>query len=176
MFEEHGHGGAHDRDNNMRAAVVHVLADAAVSVLVIVELILARVFGWVWMDPVAGLVGAVVIASWSYGLIRDTGSILLDMTPDRRLADRIRHAVEGAGDRVSDLHLWRAIIPFANALQRSRFRSRMKIIRWAAEVAFINFDPGYCAQVSLTAWTASNAVRLLPTSERSSEAALMPDQ
>ncbi len=109
VFEEHDHDhdGAHDRDNNMRAAVVHVLADAAVSVLVIVGLILARVFGWLWMDPVAGLVGAVVIASWSYGLIRDTGAILLDMTPQGRLAQRIRSAVEGAGDKVSDLHLWR---------------------------------------------------------------------
>ncbi len=108
-FEEHDHdhGGAHARDNNMRAAVVHVMADAAVSVLVIVGLILARVFGWLWMDPVAGLVGAVVIASWSYGLIRDTGAILLDMAPDRRLAERIRGEVEGAGDAVSDLHLWR---------------------------------------------------------------------
>jgi cation diffusion facilitator family transporter len=91
----------------MRAAVIHVLADAAVSVLVIVGLILARVFGWLWMDPVAGLIGAVVIASWSYGLVRDTGAILLDMTPDRRLAERIRAAVEDAGDVVSDLHLWR---------------------------------------------------------------------
>lgn len=107
VFEEHDHGGAHHRDNNMRAAVVHVLADAAVSVLVIVGLILARVFGWLWMDPVAGLVGAVVIASWSYGLIRDTGAILLDMTPDRRLAERIRSTVESNGDVVSDLHLWR---------------------------------------------------------------------
>ena len=109
VFEEHDHhhGGAHARDNNMRAAVVHVMADAAVSVLVIVGLTLARVFGWVWMDPLAGLVGAAVIASWCYGLIRDTGAILLDMTPDRRLADRIRGTVEGAGDAVSDLHLWR---------------------------------------------------------------------
>ena len=71
------------RDNNMRAAVVHVMADAAVSVLVIVGLLLARAFGWLWMDPLAGIVGACVIASWSYGLIRDTGAILLDMNPDR---------------------------------------------------------------------------------------------
>ena len=107
LFEEHGHSGTHHRDNNMRAAVIHVLADAAVSVLVIVGLVLARLFGWLWMDPVAGLIGAVVIASWSYGLIRDTGAILLDMTPDGRLADRIRNIVESNGDVVSDLHLWR---------------------------------------------------------------------
>ncbi len=107
-FEEHEHGhSAHDRDNNMRAAVIHVVADAAVSVLVIAGLLLARLFGWVWMDPVAGLVGAGVIASWSYGLIRDTGAILMDMNPDRRLADRMRDVIEAGGDFVDDLHLWR---------------------------------------------------------------------
>ena len=104
---DHDHGHAHHRDNNMRAAVVHVLADAAVSVLVIVGLLLARLFGWLWMDPLAGLVGACVIASWSYALIRDTGAILLDMNPDRRLADVIRRTVETQGDKVCDLHLWR---------------------------------------------------------------------
>jgi cation diffusion facilitator family transporter len=106
-FEEHDHGGAHHRDNNMRAAVVHVLADAAVSVLVIAALVLARQFGWLWMDPIAGLIGAVVIASWSFGLIRDTGAILLDMTPDPKIADQIRRIVEAGDDRVCDLHLWR---------------------------------------------------------------------
>jgi cation diffusion facilitator family transporter len=107
-FEEHEHGGAaHDRDNNMRAAVIHVAADAAVSVLVIVGLLLARLFGWLWMDPLAGLIGAAVIASWSYGLIRDTAAILLDMNPDERLAAKIRQTVEACGDAVADLHLWR---------------------------------------------------------------------
>ena len=106
VFEEHQHG-AHHRDNNMRAAVVHVMADAAVSVLVIVGLILARLFGWLWMDPLAGIIGAIVIASWSYGLIRDTGAILLDMNPDRRLGQRMRDAIEAGGDQVADLHLWR---------------------------------------------------------------------
>ena len=83
VFEEHehAHASAH-RDNNMRAAIIHVMADAAVSVLVIIGLLLARAFGWLWMDPLAGIVGAAVIASWSYGLIRDTGAILLDMNPD----------------------------------------------------------------------------------------------
>ena len=74
-FEEHEHAhGRAQRDNNMRAAVIHVIADAAVSVLVIVGLLLARCFqGWFWMDPLAGIAGASVIASWSFGLIRDTG-------------------------------------------------------------------------------------------------------
>lgn len=103
---EHAHGAAH-RDNNMRAAVIHVMADAAVSIFVITGLILARVFGWLWMDPVAGIVGACVIASWSYGLIRDTGAILLDMNPDRRMEERLRQEIENDGDRLGDLHLWR---------------------------------------------------------------------
>jgi len=84
VFEEHEH--VHEgalRDNNMRSAVIHVMADATVSVMVIVGLLLARAFGWILMDPLAGIIGACVIASWSYGLIRDTGAILLDMNPDR---------------------------------------------------------------------------------------------
>jgi cation diffusion facilitator family transporter len=106
VFEEHAHTAAH-RDNNMRAAIVHVMADAAVSVLVIVGLLLARAFGWLWMDPVAGIVGAFVIASWAYGLVRDTGRILLDMNPDRQLTERLRQEIEADGDKLTDLHVWR---------------------------------------------------------------------
>lgn len=102
----HGHAGAH-RDNNMRAAIIHVAADAAVSMLVIVGLVLARSFGWLWMDPLAGIAGACVIASWSYGLVRDTGAILLDMNPDPKLAENLRTTIEAEGDRLADLHLWR---------------------------------------------------------------------
>jgi cation diffusion facilitator family transporter len=104
--DAHAHGNQH-RDNNMRAAVIHVMADAAVSVLVIVGLLLARAFGWLWMDPLAGIIGAGVIASWSFGLIRDTGAVLLDMNPDRNIARNVRQAIEAGGDRITDLHLWR---------------------------------------------------------------------
>jgi len=107
-FREHAH--AHDsahRDNNMRAAVVHVIADAAVSVLVIGGLLLARTFGWLWLDPLAGIIGAFVIASWAYGLVRDTGRILLDMNPDQNLTERLRREIETDGDRLTDLHVWR---------------------------------------------------------------------
>ena len=108
VFEEHEHvHKSAGRDNNMRAAVIHVVADAAVSVLVITGLLLARAFGWLWMDPLAGIIGATVIASWSYGLIRDTGAILLDMNPDRHMTNNLRQAVESEGDRLADLHLWR---------------------------------------------------------------------
>lgn len=110
-FDEHDHGApasaAAARDHNIRSAYIHVIADAAVSVLTIVGLLLARAFGWLWMDPLAGIIGALVIANWSYGLMRDTGGILLDMNPDRRLADNVRGAIEGHGDRVGDLHVWR---------------------------------------------------------------------
>jgi cation diffusion facilitator family transporter len=83
------------------------MADAAVSMLVIVGLLLARSFGWLWMDPLVGIVGAAVIASWSYGLIRDTAAILLDTNPDQRMASSLRQAVESEGDQLADLHLWR---------------------------------------------------------------------
>jgi cation diffusion facilitator family transporter len=105
--DERPEEGAADQDNNMRAAVIHVVADAAVSVFVIVGLTFARLFGWLWMDPLAGIVGACVIASWSYGLVRDTGAILLDMTPDGDVMQGIRQTIEAEGDRLADLHLWR---------------------------------------------------------------------
>jgi cation diffusion facilitator family transporter len=106
----HGHGHAHGKaghDNNMRAAVVHVFADALVSVLVILGLVLARAFGWVWLDPVAALIGAFVVASWAAGLVRDTACILLDMNPDMGMTALVRREIETDGDRVSDLHVWR---------------------------------------------------------------------
>jgi cation diffusion facilitator family transporter len=107
-FVEHEHAhSATARDNNMRAAIIHVIADAAVSVCVIVGLSLAFAFGWLWIDPLVGIVGAAVIASWSYGLIRDTGAVLLDMNPDQSMATNLRQAVESEGDQIADLHLWR---------------------------------------------------------------------
>ncbi len=138
VFEEHehAHGSAH-RDNNMRAAVIHVMADAAVSVLVIVGLLLAYTFGWHWMDPLAGIVGACVIASWSYGLIRDTSAILLDMNPDQRMADNLRLAIEDEGDHIVDLHLWRlgpghlgAIISVITGQTRGPEYYRKRLIRF----------------------------------------------
>ncbi len=104
--QEHGSAAAH-RDNNMRSAVIHVLADAIVSMLVIVGLLLGRALHWAFLDPVVGICGALVIASWAYGLIRDTGAILLDMNPDRGMAERLRATIEREGDRLEDLHLWR---------------------------------------------------------------------
>jgi cation diffusion facilitator family transporter len=135
----HGHGaGAHHRDNNMRAAIIHVMADAAVSVLVIVGLLLARTFGWLWMDPMAGFIGALVIANWSVGLLRDTGGILLDRTPDPRMAEKVRKVIEAEGDQVTDLHLWRlgpghlgAIVCVATAAGREAAHYRQRLARFA---------------------------------------------
>jgi cation diffusion facilitator family transporter len=134
--QQHGHSGAH-RDNNIRAAIIHVAADAAVSVLVIVGLLLARAFGWLWMDPLAGLAGACVITSWSFGLLRDTGAILLDMNPDPKLADNLRTTIERDGDRLADLHLWRvgpghlaAIICVVTSQQRQARYYRERLARF----------------------------------------------
>ena len=143
-FQEHDHDqGAPEakthRDNNFRAALVHVIADAAVSVLVIAGLILARQFGWLWIDPLVGVVGAVVIANWSFGLIRDTGAILLDMNADRSLAKRIREALEVDGDRLTDLHLWRlgpghlgAIVSVSTPAMHDESFYRAKLNRFGA--------------------------------------------
>ena len=106
---DHDHGHAHaDGDHNMRAAYVHVLADAATSVLAILALAAGLVYGIRWFDPLVGLVGAGVIGSWAYGLVRDSGMVLLDAEADPKLAKDIRGMIEGElGARVADLHLWR---------------------------------------------------------------------
>lgn len=105
---DHGHDhGAVSEDNNMRAARAHVLADAAVSILVLIGLGGARFLGWAWLDPVMALIGAAVIVSWSVTLIRASGAVLLDMTPDPEAATEIREVLERDGARVSDLHVWR---------------------------------------------------------------------
>jgi cation diffusion facilitator family transporter len=95
------------RDNSIRSAYAHVLADAFVSVLAITGLILAKVYGWLWMDPLAGIIGALVIANWSVTLIRDTAGVLLDVCPDEVTREKLRRTIEVDGDRVVDLHLWR---------------------------------------------------------------------
>ena len=114
--EDHHHGHTHDgtdehhhhdtQDHNIRAAYVHVLADAVTSVLAIGGLLMGRFYGLVWMDALVGIVGAGVIISWGIGLVRSAGAVLLDIVPDRRLADRVRARLEVEGDRVADLHLW----------------------------------------------------------------------
>jgi cation diffusion facilitator family transporter len=139
-FSEDDHHGtlpgrAVARDHNMRAAFLHVAADAGVSVLAILGLLLGRMFGWVWMDPVMGIAGALVIGNWAWRLIRDTGGILLDMSPGEDVARELRRIIESDGDRLADFHLWRlgpghlgAILSILTSKQRDAefYRARLK--------------------------------------------------
>lgn len=105
--DDHGQSRGHARDNNLRAAYLHVLADALTSILAIVALLLGSFNGWLWADPVMGIIGGLVIARWSWGLIRDTGGVLLDAVPDDEdLLGEIREVIEGTGDAITDLHVW----------------------------------------------------------------------
>ena len=134
----HGHDRDHDhdygRDNNLRAAYFHVLADALTSVLAIVALCAGRFLGWVWLDPVMGLVGALVIARWSWSLIRDTSSVLLDVA-DPHLVDEVRAAVDAGESRteLGDLHVWRigpethaAIVSVTGDVDAEAVRQRLR--------------------------------------------------
>jgi cation diffusion facilitator family transporter len=113
--DHHEHPHAHDEghshraayDYNIRAAFMHVLADAMTSVTAIVGLLAGLFYGWIWMDAIMGIVGAMVISHWSLGLIRSTGAVLLDVVPDPKLARLVRDRLEVDGDRIADLHLWR---------------------------------------------------------------------
>lgn len=112
--EHHDGNGHHHHDHNMRAAYMHVLADALTSVLAIGALVAGRFLGWVWLDPVIAIVASLVIARWSWTLMRQTAAVLLD-TADRGLLERIKEAVEAGGDAtITDLHVWR-IGPGAHA-------------------------------------------------------------
>jgi len=104
--DDHAHH--HHADHNLRAAYLHVITDALTSVLAIAALVMGRFFGWTWMDPLMGIVGAIVIAKWAFGLMGDTGRVLLDATPDTKLTEAVRTAVEAEADNsVADLHVWR---------------------------------------------------------------------
>lgn len=115
---DHGHEHVHERgaahvrprrthDNNLRSAYVHVLADALTSVLAIVALLAGRSYGWLWADPAMGVVGALVIARWSWGLIRDAGTVLLDATPQSgRMRRDIEQALDAGDGEIADLHVW----------------------------------------------------------------------
>ncbi len=102
----HHHEPAHGTDNNLRSAYLHVMADAVTSVLAIAALLAGKFLGWVWLDPLIGLVGAVVIARWAYSLMRDTAAVLLDRT-DEHVAQEIRELLRGEGIEITDLHVWR---------------------------------------------------------------------
>jgi cation diffusion facilitator family transporter len=101
---DHDHDG---HDHNLRSAYLHVLADALTSVLAIVALLSGKIYGLTWMDPVMGIVGAVLVARWSLGLLRTTGHVLLDRQAPDKVREAIREAIEREADnRVADLHVW----------------------------------------------------------------------
>lgn len=105
---EHVHGHAHHDDHNLRAAYLHVIADALTSLLAIFALVAGKFFGLDWLDPLMGIAGAILVARWSWGLLRDTAGVLLDRQAPRAMRDQVRAAIEGSGGdaRLADLHLW----------------------------------------------------------------------
>ena len=104
----HHHHDHHHHDHNLRAAYMHVLADAMTSLLAILALMAGKYIGWSWLDPVMGIVGAAVIARWAYGLLKETGPILLDASIEEGYQQAIKAAIEKDSDnRISDLHVWK---------------------------------------------------------------------
>lgn len=129
--EDHGHH--HHHDHNLRSAYLHVLADALTSVLAIAALAAGMWLGWRFLDPAVGIVGALVILNWSFGLLRDTSAVLLDRVPDEALCDGIRQRIEAPGDvRIDDFHLWQvgpgryaAIVSLAGPIDVAEVRRRI---------------------------------------------------
>jgi cation diffusion facilitator family transporter len=133
---------------NLRAAYVHVLADALTSVLAIGALAGALWLGWWWLDPLVGVLGAVVIAIWSVGLMRESAAVLLDREMDHPLTRKIREDIESDGDaKVADLHVWRvgrdqfaaiacvvADAPFAPSVYRARLRRHRELVHVSLEI------------------------------------------
>jgi cation diffusion facilitator family transporter len=105
--DHHGHVDHHGHDMNLRAAYMHVLADALTSIMAILALLAGRLFGWAALDPLMGILGAMVIAHWSWSLLKTAGASLLDVVPSRELSQEVRKRLETEGNRVSDIHLWR---------------------------------------------------------------------
>jgi cation diffusion facilitator family transporter len=116
LQDHHDHGHVHHddddhhhhHDHNLKAAYLHVMADALTSLLAIAALICGKYLGWNWLDPLIGIVGALVISRWAYGLVRETGSILLDGSISGKNLAAIREKIEGALDnRIVDMHVWK---------------------------------------------------------------------
>ncbi|MDI6028091.1 CDF family Co(II)/Ni(II) efflux transporter DmeF [Corticibacterium sp. UT-5YL-CI-8] len=150
---EHGHGHDHPhhghphqgdaarghRDNNLRAAYLHVIADAFTSVLAIVALLAGSLYGWQWMDPAMGIVGALVIARWSWGLIRDTARVLVDYIPEEEdLPSEIRDVIETGEDRITDLHVWKVGPGHNAAIVSIRSPNPLPLARYKEKLAAIH--------------------------------------
>lgn len=109
LKEQHRHGHGHDHhDHNLKAAYVHVMADALTSVLAIIALFLGKYYGWNWLDPAMGIVGAVIISRWSYMLLKETSPVLLDESIDADYCKAVKEKIESDADnRIADIHIWR---------------------------------------------------------------------
>jgi cation diffusion facilitator family transporter len=150
---DHGHRHQH-HDLNLRAAYLHVLADAFTSVTAISALLAGKFFAWTWLDPVVGLLGSGVVLSWAYTLIRDTGGILLDRTPaSSDLPEEIRRAIETDGDSiVTDLHVWQvgvgkfaAIVSIVAHEPRTSDQYR-ELLRGHEELVHVTIETQHCRE------------------------------
>jgi cation diffusion facilitator family transporter len=148
----HSHAADHRHDLNLRAAYIHVLADAFTSVLAIIALTGGKFAGWSWLDPIMGIVGSGVVFSWAYTLMRDTSGILLDRTPPSSdLPDEIRRAVEKDGDSlVTDLHVWQvgtgkfaAIVSIVAHQSKSSDEYR-ELLREHEELVHLTIETQHC--------------------------------
>jgi len=136
----HGHAHSHGQDNNFRAAYLHVLADALTSVLAIIALLAGWRLGWKWLDPAIGIVGALVIARWSWGLVRDTSGVLLDEA-DPALVEEVHEALGDLSCCVRDLHIWKigpqshgAIVSLAGCSDAEEIRRRLASVHEIAHL------------------------------------------
>ena len=151
---ESGHGSSHREDLNLRAAYLHVLADAFTSLLAITALTGGKFFGWAWLDPVVGIIGSGVVFSWAYTLLRDTSGILLDRTPaSSDLPDQIRRAIESDGDSlVTDLHVWQVGIGKFAAMvsivahEPKSSDSYRALLRGHDELVHVTIETHHCRQ------------------------------
>ncbi|MBS9403575.1 CDF family Co(II)/Ni(II) efflux transporter DmeF [Halomonas sp. TRM85114] len=149
---EHGeHQHHHEHDHNRRSAYFHVLADALTSLLAIVALLAAKYLAWQWMDPVMGIVGAILITRWSWGLLRDTSQVLLDCQ-EHDLVDEVREVIEtGSFDRISDLHIWSigpgiyaGIVALISDEPASPHVYRDKILQRLPQLVHLTFEVEQC--------------------------------
>lgn len=144
---QHPHTDQRHRDNNLRAAYLHVLADALTSVLAIFALVAGSVFGWLWLDPAIGILGSLVIARWSWGLMRDAGAVLVDYLPEaEELPEQIRSAIQRSGDEIYDLHVWQlgpghhgAIVSLRSASPRAPSYYR-ELLSHLPELSHVTFE------------------------------------
>ena len=148
----HGHGRGHDGDLNLRAAYMHVLADALTSVFAIAALLAGKYAGWSWLDAVVGILGAIVITKWALGLMRETSRVLLDREMDVPVVEEIREAIESDGDsRIADLHVHRVgldqfavIVTVVAHVERTpdEYKQRLRVHE---ELVHFNIEVNRCA-------------------------------